>query len=132
MNPSTGGSNDANRIQKWTAGPDWFRTIVTEPRKQKEAIDAIRIIQSEDANKGHKLRPWGFQGFKGMASGSVRWGIRDWRLLWECSGEITPFTMTRLGGFIGSGKRIDLQLTLDFTSQRERFGRSCLRPRTRT
>ena len=131
MNGNLKRGGNATTVDAWTAGPDWYRTIVTEPRKQKEAIDAIRTIQQEDFKGGDKLRPWSFQGFRGMASRSVRWGVLDWRLLWESSGEVTPFTMTRLESFTGLGKRLDLQLTLSFSSPLLKFVEQCLRPTTR-
>lgn len=119
-------------LQSWTAAPDYFRTKVSGPKKIREAIDAIRYVQGEDASRAGKLRPWTFQGWKGVASPSVRWGVRDLSLIWESSGEITPFTMTRLQPFIGSGKRLDLQTTWTFSSGLPSFGAWCLKSSTRT
>lgn len=121
-----------DRLKNWTAGPDWFRTKVTDLATEREGLEAIRVLQYEDVQRGEKLRPWSFQGWKGAATPSVRWGLRRGSLIWETSGEATPFTMIRLQSFIGSGLRIDLQLTLDFTSPQPRYGRSCLRQRTQT
>lgn len=121
MNVATGGPDEETCLKEWTAAPDWFRTKVVGPRPVKEALDAVRVLQFEDAKRGSKVRKWSFQGWKGMATESVRWGLRDWSLIWESSGAVTPFTMTRLESSIGSGLRIDLQLTLVFTSPQERY-----------
>jgi hypothetical protein len=119
------------QISEWSAAPDWFRWETTDTRRDGPLLTAIRDLQHEDAQRGGKISRWTFQGWKGIASPSVRWGIRDLSLIWESSGDVTPYTMTRLPSSRGSAKRIDLQLTVTFSSPQVSFGNSCLKFNTR-
>lgn len=121
MDVTTGGSDASNCLKEWTAAPDWFRTKLTGPKGVREALEAIRDVQSEDAKRGSKIKRWSLQGYTGTLTDSVGWGVRGLSLIWETHGEVTPFIMTRLGSFTGSGLRIDLQLTLSFTSPQEKY-----------
>lgn len=123
----TGVANAKECPKNWTAGLDWFRWKQEGPRDHRDTIEAIRVLQYEDAQRGSNVRPWFFQGWKGFASESVRWGVRDWSLIWETSGDQTASTVTRLRPSRGSAKRIDLQLTLNFSSEQRDFGDLSLR-----
>lgn len=131
MSPRQGSITHAYCPEKSTAAIDWFRYLVTAPRAVKQTLDAVRDLQTEDCNRGSALRPWYFQGWKGHATDSVRWGVRGLSLIWESSGDQTPFTVSRVPLSGGSAKRIDLQVTLDFSSAQPSFGRRCLKPSTR-
>lgn len=132
MDVTQGGGNAPLELESWQAGPDWFRTKIVGPKRVKEALAAIRDVQSEDLNNAGKIRPFRLNGYAGHSTTSVGWGVRDFGLIWETHGEATPFTMTRLRSFVGSALRIDLQLTLAFTSRQEKFGARCLRRTSRT
>lgn len=98
----------------------------------RDTRDAVRAIQQDDVSRGDKLRPWRFQGYEGHATKSIRYGERGGLLIWESSGETTPFTLDRMKPSHGYALRLDLQLTLSFSSPQRGFGASCLKSSTPT
>ena len=106
----------------WTAGIDWFRYIINAPSDSRPARERIDEIQQRDRAAGSKLRRWSFEGFRGFASDSIRWGERLGDLLWECSGETAAATMDRMGWSSGHCSRIDLQITWSLSSGQPALG----------
>jgi hypothetical protein len=121
-----------DRPISWTAGPDWFRWKVGTMNDARRVEEAARSIQTNDFSRGSKLQKWSFQGYRGWASDSIRWGRKDWNLIWETSGESTPFTLTAMPTSSGLCKRLDLQVTLCYSTPQLSFGAKCLKYSTPT
>lgn len=119
-------------IRERESGPDWFRELVKGPRNVDAARSAALEIQEQDVGAGSARKPWFFQGWKGWATDSVRWGIKDLSLIWESSGEQTHSTLTRMPRSLGLAKRIDIHSTLTFSIAQDTFGASCLWLKTPT
>lgn len=115
------------RPEKVTAGLDWFRWKMRHAGKDSPTMDHILTIQQEDYQRGEKVEPWSFQGFRGWKSPSIRYGLKDLELIWESSGETTHSTLIRMPPSSGVAKRLDLHTTLTFSSPQEEFGEQCLK-----
>jgi hypothetical protein len=114
-----------------TAGLDWCRVILELHDAQVKARDLIEEIQVEDFEAGSRLKPWSFQGYEGRQSDSIRFGVREGRMLWETSGERCQDTARRMRSSGGRASRVDLQQTLRFSAPQPQFGMRCL-PRAAT
>lgn len=106
----------------WTAGMDWFRFRVDDLGRTREARDRADEIISADARRGSNVKRWTFQGYRGLASESIRYGERGGRLIWETSGERAASTADRMGLSGGLALRIDLQVTLRLSTSLPTFG----------
>ncbi len=117
---------NASRPQKWTGGLDWIRWKVDKLRAVRSVLERIKVLQTEDAQRASAVKPWRFQGYEGVQTDSIRWGKRGGYLLWESSGEVAAATMASMGKSPGYALRIDLQLTLAFSSPQPHFGTSLI------
>lgn len=113
--------------QKETAGIDWYRTILEEPDRVEAARAMAVELQRRDAEGGEKVGPWSFQGYEGMMSPSIRWGINREKMLWETSGAVASYTLAPMRSFTGRTTRIDLQVTAEFLKPVPAFGTQCMR-----
>lgn len=113
-------------VKAWHGAPDYFRWEAPWCKATEAGLDVARDIQDDDRRKGSAFKKWFFQGWRGFASDSIRWGTTGESLIWESSGETTSSTLTRMPLLPGSAKRIDLALTLSLSSSRPQFGTQCL------
>lgn len=117
---------NASRPIKWTAGVDWYRYIVDGVMDFARARDTAEAIQREDVGRGSAFRRWSFEGYRGFQTDSLRWGQREGKLLWECSGATAAATMDRMGSYSGHCSRIDLQTTWCLSTGQPQLGTSLL------
>jgi hypothetical protein len=110
-----------------TGGIDWYRAILGERSHIEEARDKADAIQHRDLAGGGKVRPWRFMGFTGLASPSLRWGVKDWRMIWETSGEAAPSLFRRMAQCGGRPTRLDVQTTIALSKPLTGLG-NCLIP----
>lgn len=111
-----------NRPEKWTAAVDWFRWKVDRLPQVRKVLGRIKELQSQDVERASSCKPWRFCGYEGVATDSIRWGKRGGFLLWESSGARAANTMAFMGTSGGYALRIDLQVTLKFSSALPSFG----------
>lgn len=112
--------------QERTAGIDWFRYKAVGRYAQREAQEAARAIQEEDVAEGEERKKWNWQGYKGQRTKRIRWARKGDNLYWETSGEWADGTWHRMPRSSGLASRIDLALTLRFSSAQTGFDDSCI------
>lgn len=113
------------RLKKWTGGVDWFRWITTEFNDTDALQRAIWEIQDSDRARASNTRRWSFQGYRGWQTDSIRWGMRNGRVLWESSGSRAVDTLALTELSTGYASRIDLHLTAQLSTAQPGFG-TCL------
>jgi len=131
MQPTLKSFETSRRPQKWTAAIDYFRWKVTSMAAVKPIRERLRELQYKDAQRASDIRRWSFEGYKGQASESVRWGERGGELIWESSGSQAASTVASMQPSSGFASRIDVALTFQFSQTLPGFGMSLLDYETR-
>lgn len=114
-------------LMQRTAGIDWCRLILDSTNDIAAAESLADDARRADVGSGGSVRPWAFQGYKGHASQSIRFGKKGWKAIIETSGEAAPAMSARMASLGGRCTRLDVQTTLTFSKALPRFGTRCLR-----
>lgn len=112
-------------LTKWTGGVDWFRYLTTEFSDTDALQRAIWRIQDADRARASNTRRWSFQGYRGWQTDSLRYGVRNGRVLWESSGSAAAGMMGLSDECAGYACRIDTQVTFGLSQPLPSFG-TCL------
>lgn len=112
-------------LKKWTGGVDYFRWVTTEFNDTDALQRAIWRIQDRDRARASNTRRWSFQGYRGWQTDSLRWGIRNGRVLWESSGTRAADMMGLSEECAGYASRIDTHCTVALSEPQPSFG-TCL------
>lgn len=103
--------------------------MILGPRDdQDHLMDVARSIQAADAERGERVEGWSFQGYRGVRSPRIRWGLQGANLLWETSSEAARDIWRPLVRCGGRATRLDVQTTVAFSEPQPSFGERCMTP----